>query len=238
MMPAEALAVGTLIDGMLDPASEDYLQGDLYNIDGDGNTLFPPYNYIDLQNCAACEAVINEDGTTSTTDFEYVEVMQPNNVYVFSCNDPMDVLILPDPLLQPVLQDVAVISECRINGQSNSVLEGVTLASSAIGGGSKGYEKAVIKFPSGVTFGADDNCMPGGNVGLYAAATVQIAAGASIDGLRIVAGGDVQLNANETADDLNIIAGHNIYFTANADIGTGCVGDAEGPLVYRYRLVH
>ncbi|MDH3666853.1 MAG: pilus assembly protein TadG-related protein [Paracoccaceae bacterium] len=238
LMPAEALAIGTLIGGMLDETSEDYLQGDLYGVDGDGNTLFPPYNYIDLQNCAACVALPDADGIPTTTDFEYIQVMQPNNVYVFSCNDPMDVLVLPDPLLQPVLQDVAVISECRINGQSNSVLEGVTLASSAIGGGAKGYEKAVIKFPSNVTFGADDNCAPGGNVGLYAAATVQIAAGASIDGLRIVAGGDVQLNANETADDLNVIAGHNIYFTANADIGTGCVGNAEGPLVYRYRLVH
>ncbi len=248
LMPAEAFSIDEFITGMQDPTSTEYLPGDLYGVDGEGNTIFPPYNQIDLSNCSACIDIpppVEYDPVTGLplppgpiTAYEYVEVMQPGNVYNFTCSDPMDVLKLPDPAIQPVLQGVAIISQCRINGHSNMVIEGSLLATSAIGGGSKGYEKAVIHFPSNVTFGANDNCAPGGNVGLYSAASVHISAAGAIDGLRIVARGDVELSAGQTADDLNISAGHNIRLTANNDIGTGCVGDAEGPLAWRYRLVH
>ena len=165
--------------------------------------------------------------------------MEPGTVYVIGCDDAMDQLILPSPDLQPngVLLNVAVISECRIKGQSNMRLEGVTLASSAVGGGKKPLNKNTLSFPAGTHFGAQDNCAPGGGVRLYAASSIRISAGASIDGMQIVAGYDVEMTANETINGLSVVAGHNIRLTANADVGTGCLGGLDGVYVWRYRLV-
>ncbi len=164
--------------------------------------------------------------------------MEPGTVYVFGCNDPMDQLILPDPeLLQPVLSQVAVISECRIKGQAGMRLEGVSLASSAVGGGDKPYNKATISFPAGTYFGRQDNCAPGGGVRIYSAASVRVTAGAAIMGVQIVARGDVEFSANQTIDGLSIQAGQNIRMTANADLGIGCLGGVDGVFASRYRLV-
>ncbi len=249
MMPTDAFLVDQAITGMLDPTATDtdYLSGDLYSVDADTLELVPPnYTYIDLSNCDACEPVPGKiefdfDGTPlppgRTTAYEYIEVMAENTVYVIGCDDPMDQLMLPSPDLQPVLLGVAVISECRIKGQSNMRLEGVTLASSAVGGGSKPYNMATLHFPAGTYFGAQDNCAPGGGVRLYAASSVNITAGASIDGMQIVARGDVELTANETINGLTVEAGQNVRLTANADIGTGCLGGLDGVFVWRYRLV-
>ena len=251
MMPKDAFVIDDIITGMLDTTSTDYLPGDLYGVDPEtSETIYPTYNYLDLNNCANCTEIpppVEYDPITGEPlppdpnepqTYEYTAVMDPDSVYVFTCNDPMDQLTLPSPALQPILQDVAIVSECRVNGQSNMHLEGVSIASSAIGGGSKGYEKATVQFPSGVQFGADDDCAPGGGVQLYASATVKISASALIDGLRIVAAGDAEITANMTADDINVQAGHNVRFTANADVGIGCVGDVEGFTAWHYRLVH
>ena len=249
LMPTESFLVGQAITGILDPTSTDtdYLSGDLYTVNAETLELVPPnYNYIDLSDCDACEPVpakleFDADGNPMppgrTTAYEYVEVMAPNTVYVIGCDDAMDQLILPSPDLQPVLQGVAVISECRIKGQSNMRLEGVTLASSAVGGGKKPLNKNTLHFSAGTYFGAQDSCAPGGGVRLYAASSILITAGGSIDGMQIVAGYDVEMTANETIDGLSVVAGHNIRMTANADIGTGCLGGIDGVFAWRYRLV-
>ena len=250
MMPADAFSVEDIVEGMLDPTSTDYLPVDLYSDDPETAEMNPPtYNHLNLSDCEACVEVpppveydpvtgeeIPPDPNASKT-YEYTAVMEPGNVYAFTCDDPMDQLVLPSTDLQPVLQDVAIISECRIKGNSNMQLEGVAIGSSAVGGGSKPYNKATISFPSGVQFGLDDDCAPGGGVQLYSGASVHISAAAAINGMRIVARGDVDITANVTADDLNIQAGHNIKLTANGDIGTGCVGDVEGHHAWHYRLV-
>jgi hypothetical protein len=250
MMPTDAFLIGEMITGMLDPTATDYLSDDLYSVDAETSELvLPSYATIDLSDCNACvlinPAPVEYDPITGlplppvpgSSTYEYIEVMEPGTVYVFGCNDPMDQLILPSPDLQPVLQRVAVISECRIMGQSNMRLEGVSLASSAVGGGSKPYNKATIQFPAGTYFGAQDNCAPGGGVRIYSAASVRISAGAAINGMQIVARGNVDLTANETANGLVIEAGHNIRMTANADIGMGCLGGVDGIFAWRYRLV-
>jgi hypothetical protein len=249
LMPTEAFLIDQAITGMLDPTSTDtdYLSGDLYSINAETLELLPPnYVYIDLSNCDACESIqarleFDADGNPippgRTTAYEYIEVMAPNTVYVIGCDDPMDQLTLPSPDLQPVLLGVAVISECRIKGQSDMRLEGVTLASSAVGSGSKPYNKATLSFPAGTYFGAQDSCAPGGGVRLYSASSVRISAGGSIDGMQIVARYDVEMTANETINGLSVVAGHNIRLTANADIGTGCLGGLDGVFVWRYRLV-
>jgi hypothetical protein len=249
-MPADAFLVGEMITGMLDETATDYLPGDLYSVDAVTSELvFPTYTYIDLDNISTCDACVpvpgklefDSDGVPlppgRTTTYEYTAVMAPNTVYVIGCNDPMDQLILPSPDLQPVLSQVAVISECRIKGQSDMRLEGVTLASSAVGSGKKPLNKTTLHFPAGTYFGAQDSCAPGGGVRLYAASSVKITAGASIDGMQIVAQGDVEMTANETINGLSVVAGHNIRLTANADIGTGCVGGIDGVFAWRYRLV-
>jgi Flp pilus assembly protein TadG len=248
IMPSDAFLVDQMVAGMLDPAATDYLSEDMYSVDAETSELeLPDYEYIDLSDCDACVAIppkVEFDPITGeklplgrTTTYEYTAVMEPGTVYAISCDDPMDQLILPKPDLQPVLQQVTVISECRIKGQSNMRLEGVSLASSAIGGGSKPFSKATIQFPSGTHFGKQDNCAPGGGVRIYSAASVHITAGATIDGMQIVARGDVELTANETANGITIEAGHNIKFTANADIGTGCLGGIDGVFAWHYRLV-
>ena len=114
---------------------------------------------------------------------------------------------------------------------------GVTLASSAIGGGSKPYNKNTLQFSAGTHFGLQDGCAPGGGVRLYSASSVMISAGASVDGMQIVAQGNVKLTANETMNGISIQAGQNIIVTANADVGTGCVGGIDGVFAWRYRLV-
>ena len=48
-----------------------------------------------------------------------------------------------------------------------------------------------------------------------------ISAGASVDGMQIVAQGNFELTANETMNGISIQAGQNIFVTANADVGTG-----------------
>jgi hypothetical protein len=250
MMPADAFLVDGTIAGMLDPTATDYLSDDLYSVDAETSELvLPSYAYIDLSECIACvlinPAPVEYDPITGeeippvpgSSTYEYSAVMDAGTVYVFGCDNPMDQLILPSPDLQPVLLNVAVVSECRIKGQSNMYLQGVTLASSAIGGGKKPYNKVTIQFQAGTRFGLQDNCAPGGGVRIYSASSVKISAGASIDGMQIVAQGDVDLTANETMNGISIQAGHNIRLTANADVGIGCIGGVDGVFVWRYRLV-
>jgi hypothetical protein len=249
MMPMEAFLIDEAITGMLDPTSTDtdYLSGDLYSVNAETSEIvYPDYEYIDLSNCDACvkippkaefDPITGEKIPPGADNYEYVGVMEPGTVYVIACHNPMDQLILPSPDLQPVLLNVAVVSECRLKGQSNMNLQGVTLASSAVGNGSKRFNKTNIAFAAGTRFGAPDNCAPGGGVRIYSGASVKITAGASIDGMHIVARGDVELTANETMNGISIEAGQNIRFTANADIGTGCVGGIDGVFAWRYRLV-
>ncbi len=164
--------------------------------------------------------------------------MDPNTVYEIVCDNPEDQLVLPSPEVQPVLLDVAVVSGCRIKGQSNMDLRGVTLASSAVlgSGSKKSYDKATIHFPSGTSFGASD-CDPTGNVWIYSASSVHISAGASFYGTKIIARGDVELTANESVAQLTVWAGEDIRLTANADFGIACPSAENENVAWRYRLV-
>jgi len=248
IMPMEAFLVDEAIAGMLDPTATDtdYLPGDLYSVDAETSELVSPnYEYIDLSDCDACVLIppkaefdpITGELLRGTKTYEYTEVMDAGTVYVISCRNPLDQLILPDPELQPVLLNVAVISECRIKGQSDMYLQGVLLASAAVGDGKKRYNKTNIHFPSGTRFGLQDSCAPGGGVRIYSGASVHITAGASIDGMQIIARGDIEMTANETINGLKMVAGQDITLTANANVGTGCVGGVEGVFAWRYRLV-
>jgi hypothetical protein len=163
-------------------------------------------------------------------------------VYVISCDGAMDQLILPSPDLYPedgTLRNVAIISECRIKGQSNMRLEGVTLASSAIGNSPKRpYDKTTIHLLSGTYLGRQDECAPGGGVNIYAASSVQLTSSAAIMGVQIIARGDVALSANESVDGLTIQAGQDISMTANGAFGMGCGNDGDDVLAWRWRLVY
>jgi hypothetical protein len=229
---------------MLDSTATDTLPEDLYSVDAMTSEPVPPnYEYIELSNCAACTAVIEYDPITGEqlpiSTYEYTEPMIEGTVYMFGCDGAMDQLILPSPDLQPVLQGVAVISECRIKGQSNMRLEGVTLASLAISNSPKRpYDKATIHLLSGTYLGAQDGCAPGGGVNIYAASSVQITSSAGIMGVQIIARGDVELSANETVDGLTIQAGQDIRLTANGVFGMGCGSDGDDVFAWRWRLVH
>jgi len=239
IMPADAFAVYDTIAAMLDPTATDYLPADMYSVDADTLELvMPTYVNIDFNDIDTCPACVLIPSAGSDKTYEYSAVMAPGTVYVVTCTNPMDMLILPDPLVQPVLSNVAILSACRIKGQSNMIIEGSVLASSAVGNGSKPYQKATISFPSGVQFGRLDGCAPGGGVGIFSGASVHISAAGRIDGLQIVARGDIELAAGQTADDVTLEAGHNIKFTANADLGTLCPPLApDAFFVSHYRLV-
>jgi len=212
--------------------------------------VMPSYTYIDLDDisntCDACVPVPGKIEKDSNGDplppgriktYEYSAVMAPGTVYVIYCDDPTDQLILPSPDLQETLKNVAIISECRIKGQSNMRLEGVTLVSSAVGDGNKPYDMTTIHFPAGTYLGKQDGCAPGGGVRIYTAASVRITAGAAIMGVQIVARGDVEFSASQNIDGLSIQAGEDIRMTANTNIGTGCLGGIDGVFAYHYRLV-
>lgn len=250
MMPADAFLIGDTLTGLVDPSGTSAdLPDDLYSIDAETNELVnPDYEYITLGDCESCVEIpppVEYDPITgevippdpAATTYEYTGTLDPNRVYVVSCSNASDQFILPSADAQPVLQNVAVLSACRISGQAGTRLEGVLLASSATGNGKKWYEKSTVHFPAGVSFGAADNCAAGGGVRIYSAGSVHISASPEINGLEIVARGDVELTANGTADGINVQAGHDIKFTANADIGTGCSGETEITHAWHYRLV-
>jgi len=232
-IPLEALAVGDTIAQTLDPNSP-YLVDDVYGTNAFGEPVSPDYVEIDLSSdCGGTLCV-----PTGSGSYEFVAPLDPDTVYEIKCKSPEDQLTLPSPEVQPILQDVAVISECRLEGHSGMDLRGVTLASSAVlgSGASKPYDKATIKFPSGTTFGASD-CDPTGNVWVYSASSVQISGGASFYGTKIIARGDVEMTANGEVAQLTVWAGEDIRLTANADFGISCDSGENENVAWRYRLV-
>ena len=232
-IPLEALAVGDTIAQTLDPDSP-YLVDDVYGTNAFGEPVSPDYVEIDLSSdCGGTLCV-----PVSSGSYELVAPLDPDTVYEIKCASPEDQLVLPSPDVQPILQDVAVISECRLQGQSNMDLRGVTLASSAVlgSGPSKPFDKATIHFPSGTSFGASD-CDPTGNVWIYSASSVHISAAASFYGTKIIARGDVEMTANEEVAQLTVWAGEDIRLTANADFGISCPSAENENVAWRYRLV-
>ncbi len=153
-----------------------------------------------------------------------------------------------------ILDQVAIVSDCRIGVGSNVQMSDVVLASlsggnngasSEVGGnphsghGAAGVESANISFAANSVLGADDNCAPGGGVQIFTNASVSFSSGTTYNGVQIVAAGDVNLGARiQGINGINVQAGHDITMTSNNAAGL-CTGGAPQLLtVNYYRLVY
>ncbi len=137
-----------------------------------------------------------------------------------------------------VLEDVVIISDCRINVGADVVMHNVFLGSTSLGAGRNPEEKANIIFSPRVEVGLPDKCKKGGGVQIFTNATVHFSSSAKINGLQIVAAGDIELGA--LAGGINGIsaqAGGDIKMTSKDLFGL-CVGNNPDLFtVWYYKLV-
>jgi hypothetical protein len=153
-----------------------------------------------------------------------------------------------------VLDDVAIVSDCRIGVGSDVQMTDVVLASLSGGNngassdvgsnphsgrGAAGVESANITFAANSILGADDNCAPGGGVQIFTNASVQFSSSTTYNGVQIVATGDVDLGARDQGiNGINVQAGGDITMTSNNAAGL-CNGGAPHLFtVNYYRLVY
>ena len=171
-------------------------------------------------------------------------------VYHIACASNQ-LLSIPD---DTVLDNVAIIADCRISVGSDVQMTGVVLASLSGGNngastdvgsnpnsghGAAGVESANIRFASNSVLGADDGCAPGGGVQIFSNASVSFSSGTTYNGVQIVATGDVNLGARiESINGINVQAGHDITMTSNNAIGLCTGGAPQLFTVDYYRLVY
>ena len=93
------------------------------------------------------------------------------------------------------IQNIAILSDCRISGGSGTLFTNVILASTATGNGSDPFALQNISLSANAVLGIDDGCAPSGGVQIFSEASVHTAAGTVISGSQIVARGDVDLTA-------------------------------------------
>jgi hypothetical protein len=189
-------------------------------------------------------AMIEEDA-----NFDFSDLVD-GGVYHIVC-ESNQLVSIPD---YTVLDNVAIVSDCRIAVGSDVQMTDVVLASlsggnngasKAVGSnpnsghGAAGVESANIRFASNSVLGADDNCALGGGVQIFSNASVHFSSGTTYNGVQIVAAGDVNLGARiEGINGLNVQAGHDITMTSNNAIGLCSGGAPQLFTVDYYRLVY
>jgi len=189
-------------------------------------------------------AMIEEDA-----NFDFSDLVD-GGVYHIVC-ESNQLVSIPD---YTVLDNVAIVADCRISVGSDVQMTDVVLAS--LSGGNNGASKAVgsnlnsgrggagvesanIRFAANSVLGADDNCAPGGGVQIFSNASVSFSSGTTYNGVQIVAAGDVNLGARiEGINGLNVQAGHDITMTSNNAIGLCTGGTPQLFTVDYYRLVY
>ena len=158
----------------------------------------------------------------------------PYHIYDVNCANDNKALNLPTGVL---IENVVIVADCKIKASSGVMLAGVVLASSAVGNGQDPLNQNSIDLASGAQIGTSDFCDDNsGQVHIYAAASVHVAAGPTVYGLRVVVGGNFQLTANNDVNGISVQAGNNITATANGEFGF-CGGVFAGPFAWHYRLV-
>jgi hypothetical protein len=161
----------------------------------------------------------------------------PHHVYYVACPNSNTQVNLPNANEQPVLENVVIVAECRIHGNGMGQVENLVLASLATGRGQDPLDLTGIHLAAGADMGTDDGCAPGGGIEIYAAASVKLAAGGNINGLRAVVAGDFEMTAGGGGvNGIAVEAGHDIVLTSNNVIGS-CPGNSGGPYVQHFRLV-
>ena len=218
------------------------VQGSLPTLDalGVNSTLGEFMNY---ENLPAYLFTTNELGNTVlvnepvTVNENYAGPYAPQTVYQVNCSSESNQLALPTEVL---IYQVAIIANCRITGESGVQLTSALIASTSDGNGPNGIYQNAIHFPSGLQVGDSRFCEPDSNglgqVHIYSASSIHVAAGPDVYGLRMVARGDIQFTANNDVYGISAQAGNNITATANGN-WEYCEGEFTGPFAYHYRLV-
>ena len=218
VIPSDALddGVKNIIDGLTDPESghmPEYIDTEA----NDGQFIYSP-----------------PEGEKFAGPYD------PGIIYDVKCSSDKKTLRLPTD--EPI-SNVVIITNCKIGASEGLILEGVILASTALGNGNDPLDNKAIDFASAARFGATDFCTTGkGGVELYTLASVKLAGKPSMNGLRAVVGGDFQFPAQGTALGVSIQAGNDIIFTAAGSKGGEFGLCLEGTLppgkfVPQYRLV-
>jgi hypothetical protein len=233
-----------LYEAMYDDYDYPYHEGDLHpkmvyqvtNVINGLKSLDPDYlpNYITVKPMGDGNGDGIDDAViTVDNNFDFTTAVE-GNVYHVAC--PSNTLVsLPGDV---TIQNIAIVSECRLSGGSNTLFTNVTLTSDARGNGSDPYSQHSIRLSASVVLGIDDDCAPGGGVQIWSEASVHTSAFTSINGSQIVARGDVELGARSAGiNGVAIQAGGDITMTSNNVMGLCSGGNDLLLTADYYRLV-
>ena len=214
MWPKTVGLIDAMITG-LNSADPDYVMDALYQT-----------NEITTQTINPTVVVIDET---------YAGPYEPYTVYIANCSSGNKILSIPGGV---VIEKVVIVADCKIKGASGVILRNVILASSATGTGANPLDQHSIDFPSDVQIGTTDFCTDGRDqVHMYSAASMKVAAGPTVYGLRAVVAGEFEFSANNDVYGISVEAGHNITMTANGQFTYCPNGLIDALIAYHYRLV-
>ena len=124
------------------------------------------------------------------------------------------------------IRDVVIVTNCRIDLSSNAQIKNSIVATTNTASNS-------VTGASGSTFGADDNCAPGGGVQVITLGGMSFPANLGIFGSQFLARGDVSFAARaDGIQGASIVAGGEIDATSNSTMAlcdTGMEGNFELP---------
>lgn len=203
--------------------------------DYENGTIFPEYMYEEVTNSETGETLLADPTVVTIENAEnFTGPYEPYHVYDMNCSAENNQVNLPTGVM---IEKVVIVADCSIGGSSGVQLRDMVLASSADGNGPNGVYQNSIHFPSGLEIGDSAFCDDSsGQVHIYSAASIQVAAGPTVYGLRMVAAGDIQFSAQNDVFGISAEAGNNITATANGN-WEYCGGEFDGPFAFHYRLV-
>jgi len=160
---------------------------------------------------------------------------EPYHVYIANCSSSAKTISIPQ---DTVVDKVVLVADCRIDAGAGVWLKNAVIASSAKGNGVDELNIDGIHFASHPLIGDAAFCGDSsGQVHLYTSASMMLAAGPAVYGLRMVAGGSIQFTAQGDVTGISAESGANITATANGNFAYCPGGVLDGPYAWSYRLV-
>lgn len=223
----EAMAQGSL------PAYDALSVNDIISGYEDG-THMPTYMYQEDVDINGDPILVGPQVVTVANAESFAGPYEPYHVYDMNCSSSANRVTLPNT---QVIENVVIVADCRISAQASVALRSAVVATSATGNGTDPLSQHSVNFPSDAQIGGSEFCDDSsGQVHIYSAASIHIAAGPDVYGLRMVAGGDIHFTANGNVYGISAEAGNDITATANGEFAF-CGGEFEGPFAWHYRLV-
>jgi len=156
-----------------------------------------------------------------------MSMLTPGRVHDIRCNNGNGRLNIPG---DTVIHNVVIVTNCLVRIGQNGRLENASLFST-------NTNRRAIVGASGTTFGADDNCAPGGGAQIVTLGGMDFPANLGIFGSQLIALGDVQFAARaDGVQGASIIAGGVIDGTSNSTMARCNRGMEENFTSPYYRL--